>query len=314
MPAGFPRVAEPALPPPPAHVPLDPALRGDAKIELLTAAHSSDRDVRQNALQAMSEVLPDDAKPLLRQAVNDPDPLVRKVAIIAAGVLRMSDLHQALLARVNDADANVRLAVRFALHRIGDVRLSHDFEKTATDATAGVRADTALLLGLLGEPSAVRILRRMQQDSNAGVRLQASEALWQLGDEGGLQPLIAATISGFADDQIIGLLGLARPGNRRVMQVVRGGLIADLMPVRLAAARAAGMLGSDEGYVIATDGAKSPDAMERGQAALALGAIGRSDAQSVLRQLLKDTSAYVRVDAATAILQLKNPSASSAAQ
>jgi len=73
----------------------------------------------------------------------------------------------------------------------------------------------------------------------------------------------------------------------------------------LVAARAMGMLGSDEGYVIAQKGATSSDANQRVLAALAFGAIGRSDTQDMLRKLLADKDANVRIAAATAILQLK---------
>ena len=50
-----------------------------------------------------------------------------------------------------------------------------------------------------------------------------------------------------------------------------------------------GMLGSDEGYKIAQTGAASRDARQRMLAALAFGAIGRSDAQDILRKPLSDS-------------------------
>jgi HEAT repeat protein len=74
--------------------------------------------------------------------------------------------------------------------------------------------------------------------------------------------------------------------------------------VALVAARAMGMLGSDEGYGIALQGAKSQDPQQRFLAALALGAIGRTDAQEPLRGLLTAQEPNVRLAAATAILQL----------
>jgi len=57
--------------------------------------------------------------------------------------------------------------------------------------------------------------------------------------------------------------------------------------------------------VIAQKGATSSDANQRVLAALAFGAIGRSDTQDMLRKLLADKDANVRIAAATAILQLK---------
>jgi HEAT repeat protein len=69
------------------------------------------------------------------------------------------------------------------------------------------------------------------------------------------------------------------------------------------------MLGSDEGYKIALDAARSGDPNQRFLAALAFGAVGRSDAQDELRRLLGDPEPNVQLAAATAVLQLNNPAA-----
>jgi HEAT repeat protein len=194
--------------------------------------------------------------------------------------------------------------VRFALHRIGDTRYSHDLEAYARDTNPEVRGKTALALGLLEEPSAVVVLRPMRKDVQSSVRLQASASLWLMHDPQGLDDLAAYAISKFPDDLIIATLALAGPKDQRVLQHVEANLTADYPEVCLAAARACGELGSDEGYSIAIKGAHSQDPRQRLLAALALGAIGRSDAQPVLAQLLKDPVATVQVGAATAILQL----------
>jgi HEAT repeat protein len=51
----------------------------------------------------------------------------------------------------------------------------------------------------------------------------------------------------------------------------------------------------------------SKDARQRLLAAVAMGAIGRCDLQSPLKELLADPKPAVRIAAATAILQLKPP-------
>ena len=66
-----------------------------------------------------------------------------------------------------------------------------------------------------------------------------------------------------------------------------------------------GMIGSDAGYGVALNNIRTPDPRKKALAALAFGQIGRSDAQPILAPLLKDQEQYVRVAAATAILQLK---------
>jgi HEAT repeat protein len=65
------------------------------------------------------------------------------------------------------------------------------------------------------------------------------------------------------------------------------------------------MLGSDAGYGVALNGAKSKDPRQRMLAALAFGAIGRTDAQDELAQLLRDPDHDVRIAAATSLLMMR---------
>jgi HEAT repeat protein len=57
----------------------------------------------------------------------------------------------------------------------------------------------------------------------------------------------------------------------------------------------------------AVPAARSKDLRQRYLAALALGSIGHTDAQKYLRPMLDDPDNYVRLAAATAIIQLKPP-------
>jgi HEAT repeat protein len=219
--------------------------------------------------------------------------------------LRLAQARDALLICSDDADPSVRIGAKFALHRLGDTRQSHDLELTARDPSPRSRGDTALVLGLLGEPSGVRILRPMLYDTSPAVRLQAAESLWRLGDQRGLEALISASLSKFPDDQMLALLALAGPRDSRVLGHVQGELTNEYDEVSLIAARAAGMLGSDDGYGVALKGVRSTDPRQRLLAALAFGAIGRSDSQPQLGLLLRDPDQDVRIAAATALLQLK---------
>ena len=126
-----------------------------------------------------------------------------------------------------------------------------------------------------------------------------------LGDRVGLENVVAGTISQYPDDQIVSFLALAGPRDQRVGEHIRGGLTADHVEVQLAAARAMGMLGSDEGYGIALQRAASRDPRQRALAAFAFGDIGRADAQTHLAPLLKDEDENVRLAAAVAVLKLR---------
>jgi HEAT repeat protein len=294
-------------PPPPPHRPmaLDGALRQSARTQIEKSLASSDPYTRANAIEAAQDALGDADRMDIVSKLNDPAPVVRFAACMACGKLRLGEAHQKLLDLVHDPDMDVQIASRFALHRIGDVRYSHDLEVFARSSDPRVRGNTVMVLGLLEEKSALKILRQLKADPKPGVRLQVGEAMWRLGDEDGLTTLVAGSISVYKDDQIISLLALAAPKDRRVAAHIRPKLVGEFEEVWLAAARALGELGYDDGFGIAMQSAESPDPRIRALAALALGAIGRSDAQPALKKLLAAPEEPVRLAAATAVLQLK---------
>ena len=297
----------PAPPTVPAreNVPIDPALQQQAKAELMAAVESSDPVIRAHAIEALRETAGVDAADTIIKHLTDDAAIVRFAAALAAGELRLPGAKEGLLVLSDDTDPSAAIGAKFALHRLGDTRQSHDLERASKDPVPRTRGDTAMVLGLLGEPTATRVLAPMLYDTNQAVRLQAAEALWRLGDQRGLDELVGASISTFPDDQMIAILALAAPRDRRALGHIEGQLTGPYDEVCLIAARAAGMLGSDEGYGVAMKGVKSSLPRQRMLAALAFGAIGRPDAQQYLAPLLKDADADTRLCAAQAILQLK---------
>jgi HEAT repeat protein len=287
------------------NIALDPSLRASAEKELETDLQSTNAEIRAHALEGLQKAGSVSASEVTR-ALTDSDPLVRYAACLAAGQTELKSAHDVLI-RVadDDHDAAVRVAARYALHRIGDYRFSHDLEKLSRDPQPQVRGTTAMVLGMIGDPSGLKILTGMRTDPHPAVRQQAAAAMWQLGSEQGMADLIGWSISRFPDDDMFGFLALAEPRNRTIIQHVRVGLVSEYPEVSLVAARAMGMLGSDEGYAVAAKGAASSDPRRRLEAAVALGAIARSDAQDVLRKLLADSDTNVRIASAGAILQLK---------
>jgi HEAT repeat protein len=297
--------------PPPSYplpkpMPLDPALQAKARQEIETELHSVDEVMRSHALETVKLVMLPDADKKIIPAMDDPSPLVRKSAALAAGELRLKDAEPAAREHLETALISERMADIFVLHQLGDTQYSHEFEAYAFDPDPAVRGDAALILGLVGNPSAIPILRTMmKEDKDPSVALQAAEALWKMGDEHGLEELIGATVSKYPDDQMIALLALAGRGDPQVLGHIQGSLNDDYLVVALVAARAAGMLGCDYGYGVALKGAKSTDARERFLAAMAFGAIGRSDSQPELARMLKDQVPDVRLAAAGSLLMLK---------
>lgn len=308
--------AMPKPTPPPAYapaaaVPLDPQLQSTARQQIITSSQSNDLVLRCQAMEAAQTAGGGDGAIVILRGLDDKEPYVRFAAAMAAGTAKLSAAKPKLLSMVDQDDMNVRIGVRYALHKLGDTTHSHDFERYSTDLNPVVRRNTVMALGLIGEKSAVKILWGLQRDPDPAVRIQVAEAMWRLGEESGLKDCIGLTVSESPDIQLVGTLALAAPRDTRVKQHIRGKLTTNYDEVNLAAARAMGMIGSDDGYGVAQKGAKSSDPRQRALAAFALGAIGRADAQSSLDMLLKDGDENVRLAAAVAVLQLKPAMASS---
>lgn len=303
-----PRPARRPVPTPPARdEPVDVELRQQARQlveEFSTDSTSAIR--RANAIEAAEKGLPREvAAPIVVRGLSDGDAVVRFAACIAAGDLRMIDTRPRLYQLAYDESPQVRIAARYGLHKLGDTTLSQEMLLGLRDPRESVRRNTVMLLGMLGERTAVTPLRRLLSDSSPTVRLQVNEALWRLGDRAAANNLVIFTLSKFPDEQVVALIALAQPRDRRVLEHIRGWMVDENFPeVTLAAARAAGMLGSDEGYGTAVQLLRSTDTRQRVMASMALGEIGRIDAQSRLRPLLSDPEADVRLAAAAAVLRL----------
>ena len=292
----------PNMPAPPAPVPkasarpLDPALRQSAEAEIASAFNAADPVLRANALEAGQRVNSAAAAERTGRGLTDGNPVVRFAAAMAAGASGDRRNYARLLELAKDPAPTVRVGALYALHKLGDHRQSHDFEKLIQDRDARVRANTVMALGLLGEPSAMKLLSVTETDPIPAVRLQTTEAMYRLGSE------VAA------DRLMVCLLALAqgRSPTDKVYKILQGNLTGDYVEVTLAAARAMGIIGSDEGMGVALAAVPSKAPRQRAMAALALGAIGRADAQPQLAKLLKDADPNVRLAAATAVLQLKS--------
>jgi HEAT repeat protein len=298
------------VPPPYTPGPIDVDLQTAARQEIVRAFEANDPVLRAQALEAMSKTREPDAQQYIAKALADKSGLVRFAGALAAGDLKLAPLYATLKGMANDADLDVQVAVRYALHRLGDASLTQEIAQLGQNPKRSVRLNAAMVLGLMENKSAVKVLHPMlATDDDAGVRLQAAESLWRLGDEEGLRVLVAATVSQYSSDQMLAVRALAAPRDERVKQNLIGRLIGNegdvtWIELQLASARALGMIGADEGFNIALEGATKPDPRQRALAALALGDIGRTDAQPALAKLLKDDNAYVRIAAALGIRQV----------
>lgn len=284
-----------------------PSLRDAARDELVKFLTATDEVLRTNAIEGVRETMGSGGRDAFLHALKDPSPMVRFAACMAVGEVRLAEARPLLYPLLNDKNAHVHIGAAYALHRLGDTRHSAALEYAIASGDPKVRGNACVALGRLGEKSAVKLLQNLLRDGRPEIRVQAAEAMWRLGDERALETLVALALQNKRPDlQAVAYLALAAPRNPIVIEHVRAGLLPDnAMGVRLVTARAMGMIGSDEGYALAVEGARSNDARERALAALALGAIARPDAQDHLAGLLKDKDPATRVAAATAILQLR---------
>lgn len=287
--------------------PIDAQAQARARQVLADAFTSRDPVVRAQSLEASVRTRDPQLPDRVRVALRDPESIVRFAGALAAGDAQLRESYALLLQRVNDLDEGVQVATRYALHQLGDRRFSQQIVALTRASRPSVRANAATVLGRLGEPSALLVLRPMLADLDSSVRLQAAEAIWRLNDRLGLETLLAGAISPFSDEQTFCTLALAQPRRFEVREYLLGRLAPDrdnaqLVEVQLAAARGLGMISSDAGYGVAMGQLSSPDPRRRVMAALALGDIGRTDAQPGLIPLLNDDNAEVRLAAATALL------------
>lgn len=283
--------------------------------------YKSNPAVRVEAVEALQSSDSESAGPWIRSALKDDHPAVRFAACVAIGAMRDQLGAEGVGRRLTDGDASVRVAALFARHRLGDTSQSgHIPEYLLDNDDATVRRNAALVLGMMEEPGVVKILARAMRDSDAGVRQHALEAMARLGNRDAAKELTFMASAGVGTDEVFAVQALSATGERMYADTFRYKLSsAAHLETRLAAARALGLLGFDDGYDVALNAMKKarvrladahdPPAMQvlraRQLAAAALGAIGRADALPALTDMLNRSSdPRLQVSAARAILSI----------
>lgn len=309
------RGVEPPLPPAPPTVPMqqrvpaDQELREDALEHIHAALRDPSAARRAQAVEALQRGVGREAADALLPMLNDPEPIVRFAAAMAVGGLQLRDAYPDPLLRLVHPreDAQVRVGAIYALHRLHDTRFTQQLGELAQHSDENTRGSAVLALGLLDEPSAVKLLDQRRADRSPAVRMQAFEALWRHGDESARDSLISGMFSQYPDEELFCTLALAGGKQRALIPHLQPKLTSEYSYVALAAARALGQLGNDDGYGVALKGAESRDPRDRALAAFAFADIGRTDAQPTLKKLLRDRDPEVRLAAAGAILKLTAP-------
>ncbi|HEX8914283.1 MAG TPA: HEAT repeat domain-containing protein [Humisphaera sp.] len=299
-PQGPPKMPEQELNP---MVPVDAALVAAARQELSANLRHEKPFVAANAVEGLRYATDPEAEAAIVARHDDDAQAVRYAAAMVAGDLKLRSAMPRLVAHLDDRDRKVQVAVRYAMHKLGDFRHTAELADYLKDQhpQGWVTGATVVALGRLGERSAIPLLRQAAADPREAVRRQVNEALLLLGDQSGRE-VISGYLAG--PDVMFGLLALAQAADPKLKLLAQQHLTYDVQEIALVAARAVAAMGGDDGYGVAMAGVKSTVPNERALAALAFGAIGRTDAQPMLAALLKDKDVNVRIAAATAVLQI----------
>ncbi|MHC9543344.1 MAG: HEAT repeat domain-containing protein [Vulcanimicrobiota bacterium] len=187
--------------------------------ELLTALHSGDPRIRENALltlrrtrrkrarEAMISMLSDlsarvragavlgvveqgtiEAVPVLRTMLSDSDGLVRVFSIMALSDFDPSSgpLIEPLL---NDHDRRVRSMACMSLAQLNHSDAIPEIRALLNDPDTGVRSGACYALGKLGDTESTENLVKATDDSDVSVRYEAARALFSLGHPEGRKVL-----------------------------------------------------------------------------------------------------------------------------
>lgn len=280
--------------------PADPRM-----VAALTAAlKDSDKEVRENAMQALIRMRdPAIFEPLV-QALKDTSPDVREQA--AHGLAQMRDKRavEPLISVLKDTNADVREAAVQGLSELRDPRAFDGILAAIRDESPSVRERAAFALGQLRDKRAVPALATAVKDANADVREQAVFALGQLRDVAAVDGLTAALRDEKADVREKAAFALGQIRDKRSVEPLISALKDAAPDVRQQAAFALGQLrdrSAVEALIIAL---KDSAADVREKVAFALGQLGDPRAIEALTNALKDPQVDVRRQAAFALGQL----------
>jgi HEAT repeat protein len=277
--------------------------------------------VRVEAIEAFQSVTDASALPWIRSALLDEHPAVRFAACVAIGERRDTGAGAGIQQCLSDADASVRVGALFARHRLGRTDRTGELAGYLLEhKDPAVRRNAALVLGMLGEPGAVKVIAKAMKDADRGVRHHALEAMARLGNPEARQELTFLCNTGIGSEEVFAVNALAATRDPTYLDTFRYKLAnARHLETRLAAGRALGQLGNDDGYGEAVKTLRAPRPVggdvndppagqvlrQQQLAALALGAIGRPAAVGPLRQVLAESpDPRVQVCAARAILDI----------
>lgn len=284
-------------------------------------AYRANPVVRAEAVEALESTKSSEVRPWLRTALSDEHPGVRYAACMVIGKTGDKGAETQIRKALDDRDMNVRVAAIYALHRLGDKQYTGQLAGyVLTHPDVVVRRNAAIAISMLGDKSAITVLARAMKDGDEGVRHHALEGMARLGNKEAARELAFMANSGIGSEEVFAINALAATRDPAYEDAFRYKLAsATHLETRLAAARALGALGIDDGIPTVLEGLKAtppvrddPDDPRveqllrvRQLAAYAAGAIGKPELAKALEPWLVDSAdPRVQVAAARAMIEI----------
>ena len=269
--------------------------------------------IRSHAIEIAASANRRELMPKVLNLLKDEYIRVRFAAAMAIGDMDYSAGEYAVKSLLNDSNPNAKIAAAYALARIGKKEHALQIREALKSDDQTIRANAALLLGKLGDKKYLPALYEMLRDQNSTINsmLQAVEAIAMLGDDkvykDKLWPLL---ISKYADDQIIGIRGMAALNTKDSKNAIITMLDKEILEVRLYAAQQLGKIGDKQGQIEVADYFARPEmdfdeeTAANVHATMAIGTIGGDSLTKYLPKLLQSQSRNIRLFAAQSTLLL----------
>ena len=268
---------------------------------------------RMAAMQLGRMRNPASVQELMKVLEKDPDFGVRAQAAESLGNLRDRKATPALIKALGDKNRNVRASVIVAFGYLRDrsaVEPLINYYKTEDDL--GLRISALNVLGVLGDARALPLMIQTLKDKNARIRTIAAQALGRLRKPEATKPLLEAAKDPDRNVRLysvrsLGLLGdkSATKGLEKLLEKEKDNF------VKVEIARSLGLLGSDAGFDVALEAAKSPDKNMKKSGIRALAAIGKTtkDVKNIIIEAYKGKDRIMKREAelAASMLKIKLP-------
>ena len=285
-------------------------LKPRAVIILEQGLKSKNAYLRTHAIEIAAETRQKDQIPQITNLLTDSAVAVRFSAVVALGDMRCFSCENLIRKSLNDPDTNVCIGAAYALAKLNQPQYIEKIRAATKSSDQTVRANASLLLGKFGDKSNLELLYEVlnADDSSDKVRMQTVESIARLGDERMYRSkLWALQISKFADDRVMGILGMAALNTPESRNAIATMLADDVLEVRLTAAEQLSRLNDDRGQAeilnyFQTNPDLNQENIANGMAVMAIGYLKNKQINHFLTRSLDSQSPYIQLLAAQSVL------------